>query len=302
MRISRHQIAAFAAVGREKSFSGAAASLSLGQSAVTQHISGLEKAIGTRLFNRTRSGAILTEAGQQLFALADRIRVLEDLFHERISEYADLDVGSLSVCVSTPRPALGVIAAFQNAFPGVKVDLRVAPWREAVQIVRSREADIGIVAEPETRDGLHCIDIERQPFVAIVPRDHHFADREHVSIREIGAETIVRLTPSSYTRNQVDRMFASAGQHPENTLTTSGYEMALEAALHGLGVFVGLDGAQAPYQDAKSIPIIEFPEEHAYTVICNEDKSSLRSIRAFFAIAEKGIRPGHSWHLDDASN
>ena len=90
MKISSHQILAFAAVGREKSFIKAANKLGIGQSAITQHVKGLEEQLGGRLFNRSRVGTELTGLGQSLFPLADRIRILEEQFVEKALQINDL--------------------------------------------------------------------------------------------------------------------------------------------------------------------------------------------------------------------
>ena len=63
----------FVAVAREKSFTKAAAQLSITQPAVSQHISELEKHLGVKLFERLRGETLLTEAGQYFIEYALRV-------------------------------------------------------------------------------------------------------------------------------------------------------------------------------------------------------------------------------------
>lgn len=92
-------LAIFASVAAAKSFSAAARQLGLSKSAVSKHISRLERALGARLLHRTTRKLSLTEAGA---ALVDRAaRILAEL------EAAELDVGRV---LEAPRGILRVSA------------------------------------------------------------------------------------------------------------------------------------------------------------------------------------------------
>lgn len=71
---SMNDLAAFAAVARERSFTRAAAQMGVSPSALSQTIRQLEEALGLRLLTRTTRSVSLTEAGQRLMAtLAPRL-------------------------------------------------------------------------------------------------------------------------------------------------------------------------------------------------------------------------------------
>ena len=81
---SLDDLAAFAAVGREGSFTKAAAKLGLSQSALSQTIRQLEARLGVRLLTRTTRSVAPTEAGERL------LRVVSPRFEEIESELASL--------------------------------------------------------------------------------------------------------------------------------------------------------------------------------------------------------------------
>lgn len=64
---------AFLAVAEQRSFTRAAATLNRTQSAVSVQIRRLEERLGTKLFQRTRSGVALTAAGDELLVYARRL-------------------------------------------------------------------------------------------------------------------------------------------------------------------------------------------------------------------------------------
>ena len=64
-------------VAQAGSFSAAASSLGYTQSAVSRQVAALEAVAGRRLFERSRTGVVLTPAGARLLPRA--VRVLEEL-------------------------------------------------------------------------------------------------------------------------------------------------------------------------------------------------------------------------------
>src|SRR5947209_6340398 len=77
-------LAALVAVGRERSFTKAAAKLGVSQSALSQTIRQLEARLGVRLLTRTTRSVVATEAGERL------LRVVSPRFEEIESELASL--------------------------------------------------------------------------------------------------------------------------------------------------------------------------------------------------------------------
>src|SRR3954467_9032743 len=79
---SLDDLAAFTAVGRERSFTRAAAKLGVSQSALSQTITQLEARLGVRLLTRTTRSVAPTEAGERL------LRVVAPRFEEIETELA----------------------------------------------------------------------------------------------------------------------------------------------------------------------------------------------------------------------
>src|SRR4051812_49744523 len=71
-----NDLLAFLAVGKERSFTKAAAKLGVSQSALSHTIRGLEERLGLRLLTRTTRSVAPTEAGERL------LRALRPPLHE----------------------------------------------------------------------------------------------------------------------------------------------------------------------------------------------------------------------------
>ena len=80
-----------------QSFSGAARQLGIARSAVSRHISLLEKSIGVRLLNRTTRRLSLTEVGETYYQSCARIVAEAETATRRISQLQDEPQGTLKV-------------------------------------------------------------------------------------------------------------------------------------------------------------------------------------------------------------
>src|SRR4051812_2891407 len=83
-RAGLDDLAALVAVGRERSFTKAAAKLGVSQSALSQTVRQLEARLGVRLLTRTTRSVSPTEAGERL------LRPLAPRFEEIEAELASL--------------------------------------------------------------------------------------------------------------------------------------------------------------------------------------------------------------------
>jgi len=123
-----NDLAAFAVVAKERSFTRAAAKIGVSQSALSQTIKGLEERLGLRLLMRTTRSVSPTEAGQRLLGtLAPR---LEEIEHQlaALSDMREKPAGNIRLtagehsAVSILQPAL---ARFLPDYPDISVELIV---------------------------------------------------------------------------------------------------------------------------------------------------------------------------------
>ena len=87
----------FAHVVDAGSFTGAAQQLAIAKSAVSKHISVLEKNVGTQLINRTTRGLSLTEEGAQYYQLCQRLLACAEEARHLASAMREAPYGTLKV-------------------------------------------------------------------------------------------------------------------------------------------------------------------------------------------------------------
>lgn len=138
---------AFEAVGRQGSFTGAAQSLLVSQSAVSRHVIGLEDFLGVPLFDRKPPQPALTEAGRRLLPVVEKAFERIDITLEEIMRERGEPQRSLRVLLPTTfaqRLAVPILRHFRAEFPDLKLDIDSRP----VPGNAEREADVAVIYTP----------------------------------------------------------------------------------------------------------------------------------------------------------
>lgn len=101
MSLSNLGLDAFLQIYREGTVQGAAKSLGLTPTAITQRVRSLEKDLNTTLFLRTKKGMLLTDAGKKLLQFAQAKEVMESDILSKISSEARVSPIILRFSAST---------------------------------------------------------------------------------------------------------------------------------------------------------------------------------------------------------
>jgi DNA-binding transcriptional LysR family regulator len=193
----RH-LAALQAVALERSFGRAAQRLGYTQSAVSQQIAALERAVGERLVERPGGPrpVTLTEAGRLLVAHADAIvarlsAAQADMAALREGAAGTLRVGTFQSVGTRVLPA--VMARFTTEWPDIEVQLKESTRDEELAgWVERGELDLGFVQMPIDSEPLETLQLLRDPYVLIVRPDSPFAHRDRPpTLRELAGERLI---------------------------------------------------------------------------------------------------------------
>lgn len=150
------------AIAAKRSLAGAATALLVNQSTVFRRLGALEERLGTRLFERHRTGYDPTPAGEEMVALAAEMAEQIVGFERRVGGRDLRPTGELRVTTNDTflvdlLPPL--LAGFRRTHPGITLDLVVS--NSALNLSK-RDADIAIRATekpPETLVGRRIAEI-----------------------------------------------------------------------------------------------------------------------------------------------
>lgn len=134
----------FLAFARDGSFSAAAKRLGVQHSTISRRIHALEKNLATPLLERSATGYVLTEAGEQLSESATRMERELLSFEAASSGQSDAPSGELHVTAIANMAStvlMPLFARFNAAYPSI--DLRLEVTNNSVRLAE-RDADVAL--------------------------------------------------------------------------------------------------------------------------------------------------------------
>lgn len=183
----------FLTVAAEKSFSRAAEKLLRTQPAVSLAIQKLESDLQEKLIDRSGKDLLLTDAGRIVYDYARRFENLEADLENALAELRDNSAGRLVVGAneSTSLYLLGHIERYRRLYPKVKVQVRRSLSSRIPSQLIDGDLELGVISYDPEDDRLNSMVIYTDHLAFVVSPQHRFANREEVSINELGMETFI---------------------------------------------------------------------------------------------------------------
>ena len=286
----RH-LAYFLAVAQEGNFTRAADRELVAQQAISQQILRLERELGERLFERTASGARLTEAGRVLLPHARAILAGADRARDALASLQGLMTGRLALgSVQTPPVALAqLLGRFRANHPGVQLSVREAHTAPLVQALRDGELDvtlIGLGRREGTPSGLRARVIAIEPVAVIVHRHHPLAKRTSVALSQLRDQPWVTMPEGSGQRTMLDDAARAAGFSPQITAESSDMDLLVALAAQRVGIALIRESAARQSRDVAAVALTRPRLERRIALAWREDSLS-PAARAFVALAQE---------------
>lgn len=236
-----HRLRVLRAVVADGSIQGAAASLGYTPSAISQHLTALQKETGLTLLQRSGRGIEPTMAGRAVAAEAARIfERLADL-ESLVADLRAGRVGALSVSYFASAGAVWippVVATIAREFPRLRLDLRLIELLGA----DSGPPDVEIAvdgAESGDITGYRVHPLLTEPYLAVVPATSALAHRSHVDLAELREEAWV---DNDVARGPCRKILLDAcstvGFSPAFHIETQDYPTAIRFVAEGIGITV----------------------------------------------------------------
>lgn len=247
----------FVALADELHFGRAAERLHVTQPALSQQIARLERQVGVRLFDRTRTRVDLTEAGAAMLPSARTAVEAAAAAAEVAGSHARGEAGELRLGLSPGAHyvAQPLLAEFARRRPRV----RVRAWQDSSGALAEQVADgrlelaLGFCTEP--RDGVVCEWLRDEPVVVAVAAGRRLAGT--VALADLAGETFALVDErdgAGYNR-AVLALCRAAGFEPRTRPEPRG-PMAWETAVRSEGC-VGLTTRSSAPSTARDVRLLE---------------------------------------------
>jgi DNA-binding transcriptional LysR family regulator len=226
------------------SFSAAADSLHLSQSAVSQQVATLEREVGQPLLERTSDGPKLTTAGEVLVSHADAVIARLDEAERELAEIAGMESGRLRL-MSFPTASATLVtramSEFNRRFPNVELQFSEGEPEDSIPALRRGDIDIAVAFDypgfPEDygRDTETELILE-EPMRVALPPGHPLAASKTVKVEALADEDWLCGRAASSCRELVLNVCRESSFEPRIAYESDDYQVIKGLVAAGLGV------------------------------------------------------------------
>ncbi|MFW0784105.1 LysR family transcriptional regulator [Gordonia sp. CPCC 206044] len=287
------QIEYFLACCDHSTFTAAARSLNVVQSAVSTGVAKLEREIGERLFDRTPTVLVLTDVGRAVVGPArEAVRARADIFDAvdgvRGDIHGEVVVGAL---VNVTSIALAeAFAEVHRRHPGITIAMRQNPRGSSGNVVgvRSGILDLAFLgSHPDPTPGLVVHRLAQEPLVLVCARDHRFAVAGSFRTTDLADERTIDHPPGWGTRALVDREVPMRRTAIEVADQTFGMSLAVK----GFGVTLVPLGVARTEPDAAIVPCSDKSLVWDIAIAHSSERTPSNAARAVLSAVLEFARP-----------
>src|SRR5262245_18083170 len=178
------QIETFVAVVRGGGFTKAASLLHLSQPAVSRRLELLEHELGAPLFERIRSGAILTEAGRTFLPHAEALLASMRDGLDSVRALNQVDCGAITLALVGTLASTSLtdcLQRFRDAYPRVELRLRTALSQVVSVLIRRGDATLGLRYGGDPHPDMRAVPVYDEPMIVVCSPRHRLARRRRLA-------------------------------------------------------------------------------------------------------------------------
>ena len=237
--IERIHLAIVQEVEKQGTLTAAADVLCVTQSALSHSMRKLEAQLGTDVWLREGRSLRLTQAGQYLLAVANRVLPQLDLAEARLQQFAQGERGTLRIgmeCHPCYQWLLKIVSPYLVAWPDVDVDVKQKFQFGGIGALFGYEIDMLVTPDPLFKPGLHFEPVFDYEQVLVVASDHALAQAEYVRPEDLAREVLITY-PVAVDRLDVYTQFLlPKGVAPRRHKTIETTDIMMQMVASGRGV------------------------------------------------------------------
>ena len=237
--LERMHLAIVQEVEKQGSLTAAANVLCLTQSALSHSMRKLEQQLGTDIWLREGRTLRLTQAGQYVLAVANRVLPQLTLAEERLRQFAQGERGTLRIgmeCHPCYQWLLKVVSPYLAAWPDVDVDVKQKFQFGGIGALFGYEIDLLVTPDPLFKPGLHFEPVFDYEQVLVVGRDHPLARADQVEPQDLLDEVLITYPVPTDRLDIYTQFLMPAGVAPKRHKAIETTDIILQMVASGRGV------------------------------------------------------------------
>ncbi|MDG0857072.1 LysR family transcriptional regulator [Roseateles puraquae] len=237
--LERTHLAVIREVERTGTLTAAAEVLCVTQSALSHAMKKLEDQLGTQIWLREGRTLRLTQAGEYLLAVANRMLPQLELAEQRVRQFAAGERGTLRIgmeCHPCYQWLLKVVSPYLAAWPDVDVDVKQKFQFGGIGALFGYEIDLLVTPDPLFKPGLHFEPVFDYEQVLVVNRGHPLANAAYAKPQQLTSETLITYPVDIERLDIYTQFLMPAGISPRRHKCIETTDIMLQMVASGRGV------------------------------------------------------------------
>jgi DNA-binding transcriptional LysR family regulator len=284
-----NQLKIFYMAAKNGNLSLAAQKLFITQPAVTKGIQRLQEFYDMKFVNHVGKKLILTDAGEVLYEIAEKIFELESQAEESIRDFQQRKRGHIRILSSEsfgdyylPR----IIIGFSKAFPRVRITMNILPTEQVVGHTAILDNDLGFISYPVEHNKLRVKEVLKDQLVIIAPLGHPLTGKKKLAADDLQGQLLIMHEKGSAPRRAIEDYARKTNLSIQIALELSSNRAIKRAVEEGIGIaLISRKVAQEEIKAGRlmAIPLSDPSMTRKFYMIHHKDKYISESLQTFIA-------------------
>ena len=282
-----------------KSLTKAADILCITQPAVTKQIKQLQNYYDLKFLDIIGKKVILTDAGEHLYTIADKIFDMESQAEESIKDFQHFTKGKISIlaCESFGAYYLPYIIKYYNKNNhDINISMLIGHNESIIENTAELNNDIGFISKPIQNPKISVQEILEDNIVCIVPPNFSLTKKDYLEIADIEGRDLIVHEKGSVSRKIIEAFIRKNKINVNINYEISNNEAIKRLVEHGLGVsFISGNIVSEEVKTGRliALPVDDKNFKRKYYMIHHSDKYFSKPLKDFLDIVHQwsGIYP-----------
>jgi len=288
-----NQLKIFYLAAKRRNLSVAAAELFITQPAVTKGIQRLQEYYDMKFVNHIGKKLVLTDAGEVLYEIAEKIFELESKAEESIRDFQERKRGRIRILSSEsfgdyylPR----IIIPFSKAYPLVRITMNILPTEQVIENTATLNNDLGFISYPVEHKKLLVKEVLEDQLVIITPPDHPLGRYPTLEPSNLEDQLLIMHETGSAPRKALENYIRKNDLSVSIHLELSSNRAIKRAVEDGIGIALisrRVANEEIRNKRLRAIPLSDRSMTRKFYMVHHQDKYLSESLQNFIDMVFK---------------
>jgi DNA-binding transcriptional LysR family regulator len=272
------QLKIFYLASKKGSLSKAAEELNITQPAVTKGIQRFQEYYEIKLFNRFGKKLVLTDAGNALYKIAEKIFDLEIHAEDTIREFLQQKQGHIRIDASESFGAYylpSIANQVSKDHPNVRISVNILPSGLVVENVANLNNDIGFISFPIENEKVICREILEDHMIFVAAPSHPLVNKNRLTYMNLSGQSMIVHEKGSFSYQVANDFIKKNKVDIIVSLEFSSNRAIMKAVEDGLGIALVSRNIVLDHIQMKKLVVLPFPGPpitRKYYIVHHKDK------------------------------